>query len=49
MDDRLDVMEAQLLEAMERFTNAIDAVAYQLERWAERLKGANDGSLFSQN
>ena len=40
--DRLDVSEMELIEALERLANAANAVAYQLERWAERLAASND-------
>ena len=40
--DRLDVSELELIEALERLANAANAVAYQLERWAERMQKTND-------
>ena len=42
--DRLDVSELELIEALERLANAANAVAYQLERWAERLAASNNAS-----
>lgn len=39
---RIDAAELELTEALERLANAVNAVAYQLERWAERLRATND-------
>jgi len=41
MDPR-DAAELELLDAIERLVNAMNAVAYQFERWAERLETMND-------
>ena len=49
MDPR-DAVEMELVEALERMANAVNAVAYQLERWAERLVTTNDIHIpFSRN
>lgn len=47
--DPLDAAMAELEEAFDRLSNAVNAMAYQLERWAELLQEENDKSVSGTN
>ena len=47
--DPTDAAMVELEEALDRLSNAVNAAAYQIERWAERLQEENDKSVSGTN